>query len=142
MAIILKYTTSIDSLKTMMEITKCLVAHGAEKITTDYDEEGIPIALTFCLSINDSLVGFKLPANYEGVLRVMKNGKVSRKYANKEQAVRVSWRIIKTWVEAQMALVKAELAELPEVFLPYVVVPKTGNTLYGDFKENGMKLLN
>lgn len=138
---ILNYTTSIESEKTIAEIQKCLVKHGATKITTDY-EEGIASAVTFCLMINDNFVGFSLPANYSGVLRAMeKDRKVSRKYCNRSQAQRVAWRIVKDWVEAQMAIVQAELADMAEVFLPYVVRP-SGTTLYKEMKENGMKLLN
>lgn len=55
--------------------------------------------------------------------------------------MRVSWRIVKDWVEAQMAIVEAQLAEVGEVFLPYAVTKK-GNTLYKELKQDGMKLLN
>jgi hypothetical protein len=63
---ILNYTTSIDCEKSIAEIQKCLVKHGAHKIVTDY-EKGMPSAVTFCLTLNGNLVGFSLPANYSGV---------------------------------------------------------------------------
>lgn len=86
-------------------------------------------------------VGFSLPANYSGVLRSMKNDKkVPRHKCNEEQAQRVAWRIIKDWVEAQMAIVQAQLADMAEVFLPYAIT-KNGNTLYKEVQSNGMLLL-
>lgn len=134
---ILNYTTSIDADKTINEIAKCLVAHGADKIVTDYSE-GLPCAVTFCLTVDGNMVAFSLPANYDGVLQSMKKDrKVPGRLCTKEQALRVSWRIIKDWVEAQMALVEAKLADTAEVFLPYAVT-KQGNTLYKQLKSNGM----
>lgn len=138
---ILNYTTGIKSEKTIMEIQQCLVKHGASKIVTDY-ENGIPSALTFCLMLNENLCAFSLPANYVGVLKAMKNDKkVPRRLITSEQALKVSWRIVKQWVEAQMAIVEAELANVAEVFLPYAITP-SGNTLYKEIESNGMKLLN
>lgn len=138
---ILNYTTSIDSEKTIGEIQKCLVKHGATKIVTDY-ANGLPSSVTFCLFINDNMVGFKLPANYDGVLKSMnKDPKVPSRLCTKEQALKVSWRIVKDWVEAQMAIVEAQLADVAEVFLPYAIT-KSGTTLYREIQENGMKLLN
>lgn len=137
---ILNYTTSIASEKSIGEIQMCLVKHGAHKIVTDYSN-GIPISVTFCLNIRDNTVAFSLPANNEGVLRSMKNDrKIPRSKCTPEQAQRVAWRIVKDWVEAQMAIVEAQLAEMSEVFLPYAIT-KNGNTLYNEIQKNTSILL-
>ena len=137
---ILNYTTSISSEKTIGEIMKCLVKYGATKIVTDYNGT-IPCAVTFCLNLNNSLIAFALPANYDGVLKAMKkDNKVPRRLLTEEQALRVSWRIVKNWVEAQMAIVEAQLADITEVFLPYAIT-KSGTTLYKEIQNNGMKML-
>ena len=137
---ILNYTTSIDCEKTIGEIQKCLVKHGATKITTDYEGQN-PCAVTFCLLLNDSIIAFSLPANYSGVLKAMEKDKnVPRRLATKEQALKVSWRIVKDWVAAQCAIVEAQLADMAEVFLPYAVT-KNGNTLYKEIQSGGMKML-
>lgn len=137
---ILNYTTSIDCERTIGEIQKCLVKHGANKIVTDF-KDNAAIGVTFCLEIDGTIRGFSLPANYEGVLNAMKRDKkVPSRLCTREQALRVSWRIIKDWVEAQMAIVEAKLAEMAEVFLPYAIT-KSGNTLYKEVKGGGMKLL-
>jgi hypothetical protein len=137
---ILNYTTQIKSEKTIMEIQQTLVKHGATKIVTDY-EGTQPKAVTFCLMLNGNIVGFSLPANYSGVFKAMKKDpKVPKRLLTEEQAIRVSWRIIKDWVEAQMALVQAELADVAEVFLPYAIT-KTGDTLYNEIEKTGMLML-
>jgi hypothetical protein len=137
---ILNYTTSIDSDKTISEIQKILVKGGATKIVTDFSN-GLPSAVTFCLDVNGSMVGFSLPANYSGVLQSMKKDKkVPHRLCTDAQALRVSWRIVKDWVEAQMAIVEARLADVAEVFLPYAIT-KQGTTLYKEIQNGGMKLL-
>jgi hypothetical protein len=137
---ILNYTTSIESEKSIAEIQKCLVKHGAHKIVTDY-ANGMPSAVTFCLTLNGSMVGFSLPANYSGVLKAMKNDhKIPRSKCTEAQAQRVAWRIVKDWVEAQMAIVEAQLADMAEVFLPYAIT-KNGTTLYKEVQGNGMLML-
>jgi hypothetical protein len=137
---ILNYTTSIDCERSIGEIQKCLVKHGAHKIVTDY-LNGLPSAVTFCLTLNGSLVGFSLPANYSGVLKAMKSdSKVPRSACTEMQAQRVAWRIVKDWVEAQMAIVEAQLADMAEVFLPYAIT-KNGTTLYKEVQGNGMLML-
>jgi hypothetical protein len=133
---ILNYTTKIDAYKTIYEIQKILSSKGANKITIDNDNRGLPIALTFCIYMNDFQTAFCLPCNFNGVLKAMKkNNKVANSFCNEDQALRVGWRIIKDWVEAQMAIVESELADLAEVFLPYAIT-KDGNTLYDKLKNN------
>jgi hypothetical protein len=137
---ILNYTTKIDYHKTIGEITKILVSHGASKISIDYDIEGLPVALTFSVLLNQNQMYFSLPARHAGVLSALQKAKVPNSFLNKDQSVRISWRIIKDWVEAQMAIVEAELAELSEVFLPYAIM-EDGQTIYEKIKGGGTKFL-
>jgi len=127
---ILNYSTKIDANKTIGEIQGKLAKSGAKKIVIDYDDEGLPSGITFaCVIASGKMVYFSLPSKWEGVLKAMEKTKVTKSLKNKEQALRVSWRIIKVWIEAQLAIIEAELAELPEVFLPYAVT-KDGDTMY------------
>lgn len=138
---ILNYTTSIDHNKTIGEITTCLVAHGANKIVVDYDGDRLSAAVTFMVPTPRGNVFFSLPCNYGNVLKAMeKNKKVPRSQCNKAQAIRVAWRIVKDWVEAQMAIVEAELAAVEEVFLPYAITKK-GNTLYKEIQDSNILAL-
>lgn len=45
------------------------------------------------------------------------------------QAARVGWRILKDWIEAQLALIETGMVTIEQVFLPYVQNDK-GQTLY------------
>jgi hypothetical protein len=40
----------------------------------------------------------------------------------KAHAIRVVWRIIQTWVKAQLALVDINMVTIPQVFLPYAIM--------------------
>jgi hypothetical protein len=107
----------------------------------DNNENSLPIALTFTIDWHGAPLAFALPCNFEGVLRSMKkSSKVPRSLCTEEQALRVGWRIIKDWVEAQMAIVESELAGVAEVFLPYAVT-KSGTTLYKHIETDGRLLL-
>jgi hypothetical protein len=46
-----------------------------------------------------------------------------------EQAERVAWRIIKDWVEAQMAILDTQMVKMEEVFFPYMLNGQ-GQTLF------------
>jgi len=133
---ILNYTSKISSEQSISEIQKILVRKGASKITTDYTD-GIPTNLTFVLSIHDNVAFYSLPCRIDGVYKSIgkiKNNTIRPWMKTRDQAANVAWRILKDWVEAQMALIDAELAELPEVFLPYTIT-RGGETLYQYIKD-------
>lgn len=50
-----------------------------------------------------------------------RSGKIERRYTTYEQAQRVAWRIVKDWVEAQVALIQTEMVTLDQVMLPYMI---------------------
>lgn len=137
---ILNYTTSIDAHKTVGEIQVILVKHGARSIIVEYDAARNPCALTFDVEINGDPVNFRLPSNYNGVRNSLNKSKVPPKYRTDAQAVRVAWRILKDWVEAQMAIIEAGLATTGEVFMPYAVM-SNGQTMYQQFIANPSRLL-
>lgn len=121
-----------------MEIQQVLTKNGATKVSTDFDYNGLPVCLTFGIIYKGNMMAFSLPSKHEGVLKVMKNNsKVPKRLLTEEQSLRVSWRIILTWVKAQMALVECEIADLQEVFLPYAIT-KNGNTLYKEIESTNI----
>lgn len=137
---ILNYTTQIHFEKSIMEIRQQLVRHGATRIVSDYNGL-IPSAIRFSLPVNGQEVAFSLPANYKAVLATLEaNPDVPKRYQNEEHALNVSWRIIKDWVEVQMALVEVRLAEVAEVFLPYAI-GNSGKTLFQEIKGGAMQML-
>lgn len=69
---ILNYTTQIEASKTISEIQKILVAHGATSITTDYDGQGMIKSLYFYVKAPPAgEVLIRLPVEPAAVLRVM-----------------------------------------------------------------------
>lgn len=140
---ILNYTTKIDAWKTVNEVQQILAKHGVSHFAIK-NEGSFPSALSFTVDYQGSPLNFLLPCNHEGVLQCMrKDRKIPSGSKNAEQALRTSWRIIKDWTEAQMAIVEANLATIQEVFMPYLVINSTGETLaHRILTGDGMKLLN
>lgn len=134
------YSTTIDEGKTVGEIMGLLAGKGARSIQIGYDQQGRPDNVSFILEVDKVPVPFKLPCNFEGVWRAiassykdrMARNRYERNPANRQQARRIAWRIIKDWVAAQLALIEAEQATMAQVFLPYVV-SNNGMTMYDNF---------
>lgn len=141
---ILNYTTKVDAWKTISEIQQLLAKAGASHINIK-NEGSQPSAISFTITHNNYPLNFLLPCNQSGVLKLLKKqGRVRNdlKDGDEAQAARVSWRIIKDWIEAQNALILVDMASMATVFLPYLVVNETGETLSEKMLVgNGMKLL-
>ena len=128
---IMNYTTSIEVSKTMGEIQAALARRGVTRISTMFDENGVAAGIGFTMKTDFGQRDFELPVRTDGVLAAMKaDTKVSRSQCHPQQAARVAWRIAKDWLEAQSALIDAQLATLDEVMLPYLIDGKSGQTLY------------
>jgi hypothetical protein len=147
---LLNYTTKIDADKTAAEIARCLSMHGASAVLTEYDKErGTVTAISFKITFNGQNIGFRLPCDWKPVFAILtKNSKMKEYHSHykrwrtdqEAQAVRTAWRIVKDWVEAQMALVETQMVTTAEVFLPYAVM-RDGRTLAEHAQENPALLL-
>lgn len=135
---ILNYTSKVSVAQTVSELQNTLSKAGASNVSVEY-EAGEPVALTFAVTVRGRPFVFRLPSNWRGVRKSLDED-APRAYQKDAQAKRVAWRIVKDWVEAQLALIDANLAELAEVFLPYVVAAD-GRTLYAIFKEEELPQL-
>lgn len=132
------YTTTIDYHKTVSEISALLGQFGASSILVEYEERK-PVRLYFKVIINNREVPFRLPCNWQGILAVLqRESKLPAKNRTQDQALRVGWRCIKDWVEAQLSFVESEMVMLHQVFLPYAV-SENGTTMGEEFER---KLLN
>ena len=139
---ILNYTTKITTEKTVTQIQLMLAKAGAHQILTEYDTEAILSAVSFRILHNHMMVTFRLPANVDNIQVVLtRDSKIPQRLKTRGQASRVAWRIIKDWIEAQLAIVEAEQAEMVEVFLPYAQNPATGKTLFEQLSNDDFKLL-
>ncbi|MBA7709039.1 hypothetical protein ES703_117946 [subsurface metagenome] len=140
---LLNYTTSIEAVKTVGEIQGILAGHGAKSIKTDYSNDGQVEALSFLVLTPHGEVGIRLPIDPDAVLKVLTQqnrlGKVPKRYVNRAQATRVAWRIVKDWVEAQMAILETEMVKMEQIFLPYVIT-QSGRTLYEAMVDSHFQL--
>lgn len=137
---ILNYTTSIKAEKTVGEIQAMLAAHGAQFCTVGYDDETQPMGISFVYQVAGTPCNFKLPCHVDGVLAVLENDRsVPRRLCCREQAYRVSWRIVKSWVAAQLAFIEADQAKMEQAFMPYAMLTD-GQTLF-EAVQSSPKLL-
>lgn len=135
---LLNYTTEIDAWRTVSEIQQLLARFGAcnSNIKTD---AGKPAAISFAVVFNGVPFNYLLPCNTSKVLSILKNDPAAQKVMKAKPAIKkipiedhaqnVGWRIIKDWIEAQVALIEVEMVTLEEVFLPYLILNAQGETL-------------
>jgi len=134
------YTTTVKSEKTIAEIEMILAKHGATHVFKQY-EDGKVVAVAFKYQIEDQIFAFKLPMNAEKILRIFELEGLTPKYRNIDQAERTGWRIIKDWIDSQMALLEVHLVKFEEIFLPYMWDGKKNQTLFESMQERGFKQL-
>ena len=132
---LLNYTTKIEAERTISEITSLLSKKGAMEISTTYGAPGIPSGMRWTVNTKHGPREFALPVKVDAVYQVMtKQGILPSNNRNRmDQSRRTAWRIIKDWVEAQMALLDTEMVDMEEIFLPYMV--EDGKTLYHALAE-------
>lgn len=149
----LNYTTEINVSRTLREIMELLTEAGAQSVVVKYVERQ-PVAVQFLIDTQFGELAYSLPANTEGVWRQLSvqsqqttrddRGRLRRPVplhlVTREQAQRVGWRIIKDWLEAQLAIVEAGMVPLPQVFLPYQT-GADGRTVYEVLADRHMRLL-
>lgn len=131
---ILNYTTEVSTAKSIGEITTLLTRAKAQAILSEFDGAGRLMAISFRVMTAYGVMSFRLPANVDKVFAVLNREKIGPRYKNRDQAERVAWRIIKDWLEAQLALIQVDLVTMEQVFLPYVQ-NNEGVTLYESLKE-------
>lgn len=123
------YTTKVPADRSISEIQQALVKHGATGLLYEYEKgTGKIEALRFVLAINERNVTFSLPVNWRRFQEVLKKDRIKR-WDDEEYVYRVSWRCIRDWVLAQLALYETQIVELPQVFLPFATDRK-GKTIY------------
>lgn len=134
---ILNYTTTVESFKTVSEIEYILMKHKAKSIMKNYEGESIT-GLSFLIDTGIQQIPVRLPVKVDECLKVLKKEKKDnpRKQIKdtRDQAERVAWRILKDWVEAQMALLDIEMVRFEEIFLPYIET-ENGQTVYERLEE-------
>src|ERR1022692_3406009 len=108
---LLNYTTSISGEKTVGEIQSSRARAGAMSVLHDYDQQGNVESMSFKIQTQFGMIAYRLPSNIPAVAKVLEKqaraGKIPRRYIDDQaQASRVAWRILKDWMEAQLALIE------------------------------------
>ena len=145
-------TTKISSDTSASAITKCLVAAGARSINTDYDNDSRIVGITWLMHVDGSQVVFRMPVKVKHIQTVLlKEVQATRRWTDeskrgiireevRDKAERIAWRQLFRWVEAQMAMIDTGMAEMSEVFFPYVEAAP-GRTIYQLARESRFKML-
>ena len=117
-------TTKIKAIKTISEIQSLLVKAGAEKIMIDYNG-GEPVSLVFSINYLNNSIGYKLPCKMDNIFQYLQEKRAyPGDYTDRdhEQSVRVAWRQILRWIQAQFALLDVGMVDIKEIFLPYFLM--------------------
>jgi hypothetical protein len=134
------YTTKVPANRSVQEIQEMLQRGGASGILLEYEKgTGRIESLAFKMDFGGNPIGFKLPIKWRQAQKVMQREGNPRAY-DEDYCYRVAWRIIRNWLEQQMALIEIEMVDMQEIFLPYAV-QKDGNTLYQNILSNPQFLL-
>jgi len=130
------YTTKVSADRSVQEIQKMLALRGASGFMLEYEKgTGRIETVTFGLELNGRQVGFRLPLRWREVgLAIQNDPSVPGTYSNRarddeDYVYRVAWRVLRDWVDAQMAMVDIGMVKTEEVFLPYAV-NRQGQTLF------------
>lgn len=145
----LNYTTKIPVRQTVGECSDLLAEAGASRVAVVYADKR-PVGLSFRLEMSGQMQDYALPVNVPAMSRRLATMDYPPRYKGQElarlrapqHAAEVAWRVIKDWLEAQLALIAAEGAVLPQVMLPYLVVESgTENvTLYEVIRDQHLAL--
>lgn len=136
---LLAYTTEVSDRKSVGEIIGMLAEAACASHPTGvrrvrkYERNLLPIYTEF------GLMTFRMPVNLAAVDACLKGlykaGKISRKFANDSQhSRRVAWRILRHWLEAQLALIKIGQTKIEQVFLAYAQDAQ-GRTVFEALQE-------
>lgn len=135
---LLNYTTTIKATKTASEMQTKLAKAGAHHVSLSY-EQGDPTGLTFVIDTAHGMRSYSLPIDAPAVKKVLEKQGVPFKYRSLEQAERVAWRILKDWLEAQLAIVETQMVTLDQVMLSYMTAPD-GRTVYDLYLDQQLAL--
>jgi hypothetical protein len=133
------YSTSVEGEKSIMEVEKLLADFGATAIMKTYGADSQVMSISF-KHLNQ---GYQLPANVEGVNKVLTAGERQRhsrdsQVHKEQQAYRVAWRIIRDWLHSQLSLIASGQAQPDQILLPYLFDGK--KTLYEAYKSGQLQI--
>ena len=129
------YTTKIPASRTVGEIQEMLASHNAQHIGLDYQNKKVA-AVTFEVVVGELTLRYLLPCRWQQIHRLLKDDQAAQKVMRgkgisfgEEHCRAVGWRIVRDWLDAQLSLIEAEMADIKEVMLPYMLA-HDGRTAY------------
>lgn len=139
----LNYTTTIEGEKTALDCVTMLMRFGAKNVALSVGEEKLPDGLDFTIVLPWGVTrSYSMPVNVAGtekaLARAARAGKIRSGFSNPAQAHRTAWRVLKDWLEVNLALIEAGAVELERVMLPYMRVSPTQD-VYGAWVEDEMR---
>lgn len=149
---LLNYTTEVPASRSIAEITQILQEGGATALMFQYGIDREVVAITFQMPTTFGVLPFTLPAKVSEVIgtlnvqikeetsRVNQRRNYRRKiplslYNNKAQAERIAWRIVKDWLEAQIAMSSIGNAKFEQIMMPFVQI--AGKSFYQHMVDRG-----
>lgn len=135
---LLNYSTKVTPSKSIADIQDALRKAGATTVATLYDQ-GEVSGLQFTVPTAFGERAFMLPANTDRVKEVLQRQaryeKLSRAQRDDlQKALKkpewVAWRVLKDWIEAQLALIQTQMVTLDQIMLPYMQADEHGRTVY------------
>jgi len=129
---LLNYLTKVPASRTASQVQTLLVKAGARGVGMVFDEHGALTGMNFAVLTPYGRQTFVLPVNVAAVQAVLERQRVDRRLRTAAHAERVAWRIVKDWVEAQLALLSTEMVTLDQIMLPYMD-SGDGSTVYDHF---------
>lgn len=128
------YTTDISARQTAGECVDLLADAGADHIALTMAGGG-PVGLAFRLNTPVGPRDFRLPVNIGGMHKRLRAAMAAGefeplhttrarldRYVTAEHAARVAWRVCRDWLDATVALVQAEMADVSEAFASYRIL--------------------
>lgn len=134
---LMNFSTSVAAEKSVGEIEAILVKHRVRGVQKRYDAAGEITSLAFSLETPFGERSYRLPVNVDGVLATLEREKQAGRLPNlpwtrlnRHQAARVAFRILKDWLESQLAVIQTRAVTLDQILLPFQVANDAGETVY------------
>lgn len=135
---IANYTTDVPVSRTIGHVSGMLVEHNARSFTTIF-EDGEHVGVEFGIETEYGPMHYRMPVRIDAVhLALNRDSQVPPRYRERKHAARVAWRIAHDWLRAQLALIDAGMATLPEVMFPYAVT-SNGQTAFAAFERKQLE---
>lgn len=132
----LNYTTSISAEKSAYECMALLGRYGASHTGLVFRKDRTPCGLTFRIETRWGERAYEIlvesAKTYKVLAAYADEGKIRRGFVSHVQADRVAWRVVRMWLEAQLALIEAGLMD-PEKALATAMLVAPGQTLLDSY---------